>query len=132
MQEDKPITGLQQALLGLAFGLLFLFAIIGIARAQDYPVPPYFKGGTVSPVTVTSTSAMAIPANPHRQYLAIDNESSTATIACSFGGTAALNTAGSFTFTSGTTRVWNSVPVPTEQVNCISSASTSPATVETN
>lgn len=87
--------------------------------------------GSVAAATITNSSAQVVAA-ASRKLLAIDNESTTATIACAFGGTATVNTAGSYTIPPGYTRTWNSYPVPADAVNCISTAATSPATVETN
>ena len=86
--------------------------------------------GTVSAATITNTSATVVAAAT-RRFLLIENESSAATIACSFGGTAALNTAGSFTILPNTSRKWSDYPVPSEALNCISGVASSPATVET-
>jgi len=85
--------------------------------------------GLTSAATITNTSAQVVAA-ASRQFLVIDNESTTATIACNFGGTAAINTAGSFTIPPGSTRTWASYPVPADTVNCISSVASSPATIE--
>lgn len=85
--------------------------------------------GTTSAATVTNTSTQVLAA-ASRQFLAVDNESATASIACRFGGTAALNTAGSWTIPPGATRTWLNYPVPAEALNCISSVASSPATVE--
>ncbi len=90
---------------------------------------PSASTGTVSAATITTSSTQFLAAASSRTLLAIDNESTTATIACRFGATAALNTAGSFTIPAGATRTWNSYPVPIEAVNCIASAS-APATIE--
>lgn len=92
---------------------------------------------TITPVTVTSASAQALAASVGpRTYLAIDNESTTADIACSFGGAAALNTAGSYTIPAGATRVWGPVgvgrPLSGAAINCISGATSSPATIESD
>lgn len=84
--------------------------------------------GTTSPVTITSSSATYAAAAP-RQYISISNQSATATISCRFGGTAAINGAGSYDLAPGVTRVWNSQPIPSDVFNCISSAATSPATL---
>lgn len=80
-------------------------------------------------VTLTSTSTAVIAAGP-KKFIAIDNESGSTSIACSFGGTAALNTAGSFTIPPGSTRVWNSVWIPSDAVQCISGAASSAATIQ--
>lgn len=107
-------------------------AALLVTSAHAQTVGPQTKAKTTSPVTVTSTSAQVLAAGQVTQLLAIDNESSSATIACAFGGTAALNTAGSFTIAPQNTRVWNSAPIPNDAINCISSASTSPMTLEYN
>ncbi len=93
------------------------------------PPTPSSLTGTVQAKTITNTSAQVLAAAA-RTLLAVDNESATATIACAFGAVAAINTAGSFTILPGNTRTWVNYPIPTEALNCISSAATSPATVE--
>lgn len=102
-------------------GLLLLVssAAMGAATASS----------TTSAITVTSSS-VEYSATAPRQLIAISNESTTATIACRFGGTAAINTAGSWTIPAGATRVWSSPPIPSDSFKCISSAATSPATLE--
>lgn len=87
--------------------------------------------GSVSAATITNSSAQIVAA-ASRRLLAISNESASASIACSFGGTAALNTAGSFMIPPLSTRTWVNYPVPADAVNCISSVASSPATVEAN
>lgn len=87
--------------------------------------------GTTHAATITNSSAQLV-AGANRTLIAIDNESTTATIACNFGGTAAINTAGSWTLTPGQTRTWKTDPIPGDAINCISSAATSPATYEVN
>ena len=110
--------------------LAALLCCLGVA-ASARPGDPR----TVSSVTVTNSSAQALgsAAGP-RLFLSIDNESATATIACSFGGTAAANTAGSYTISPGITRVWGPVstdmPLSGAAINCISSVASSPATIE--
>lgn len=85
--------------------------------------------------TITNSSAVAVVIPTQAVYLSIDNESTTATIACAFGnGSAAINTAGSYTVPAGATRVWDFGPrqniLPSGNLNCISSAATSPATID--
>ncbi len=87
--------------------------------------------GSVSGKTITNASTQTLAAAP-RQLLAIRNQSSTATISCAFGIAAVIGQAGGFDMVPGSTTVWNSYPVPADAVNCISSAATSPATVEAN
>lgn len=104
-----------------AVALLVLLAVMPVARAAN-----------AIAVTVGASSAQALAApGIAYNFLSIDNESATATIACSFGGAAALNTAGSYTILPGQTRVWNAPGWHTNQaINCIASASSTPATIE--
>lgn len=51
-------------------------------------------------------------------------------IACSFGGTAALDSAGSWTIPPGETRTWNGSFVPAEAIDCIAGAVATPVTIE--
>lgn len=92
---------------------------------------PASTTGSTDAVTVGTTSSQALAAAAGiRRFLAIDNESMTAAIACAFGGAAALNTAGSWTIPPGMTRTWNGTFVPSDAVNCIASAAGTPVTVE--
>lgn len=93
--------------------------------------PPSSVTGSVTPATIGTSSAQVLAAGS-RRLVTIDNESATATIACAFGATAAINTAGSYTIAPGYTRVWDKYPVPADAVNCIASAASTPATVEAN
>jgi hypothetical protein len=76
------------------------------------------------------TSPSTVLAARNRGMLVLDNESATATIACAFGATPALNTAGSWTLPPGTTRSWAGPLVPNEALECISSASATPLTIQ--
>jgi hypothetical protein len=92
---------------------------------------PSTGAGSAGPVTVGTSSATALANSVlGRRFLAIDNESVTATVACAFGATAALNTAGSWTIPPGMTRTWNGSFVPSDAVNCIASAAGTPVTLE--
>lgn len=93
----------------------------------DLDSSPAGSGG----FTITSSSVTYV-APGQRRLLAIHNESATVSIACNFGGTAALNTAGNWTIPSGQTLTFpagGSNYVPSDAVNCISGAATSPATI---
>lgn len=97
---------------------------------QVQPVVPTMRaaGGAY---TITNSSVTYVPQAASRRMIAIDNESTSATIACSFGGTAATNTAGSWTIPPGSTRTWlPPAPIPLDAINCISSAATSAATIQ--
>jgi hypothetical protein len=106
---------------------------VPVATATPLPAspPPSSAVGTVTAAAVGTSSATVL-APGARRLLAIDNESTTATIACAFGAAAAINTAGSFTIPPGQTRMWKDYPVPADAVNCIANAAATPATVEVN
>lgn len=86
--------------------------------------------------TITNTSSAAVNVPGGASSLSVNNESSTASIACALGNaTAALNTAGSYTIPPGATLLWsldsrNGRQVFAGVLNCISSVATSPATIE--
>ncbi len=88
--------------------------------------------GSFTPVTVGTGSAKAMDAATRRSYLALLNQSSTATVACNFGGTAVINGAGSVTLGPLGGFVWDVGFVPPDQINCIASASSTPLTIESN
>lgn len=72
-------------------------------------------------VTVTNASTQAL-ASGARTYLALLNQDSAKTIACSLGGTAVVNGAGSIVLgPNGGGFVWDSANVPGDAVNCIAS-----------
>lgn len=104
---------------------------VSVAKPLPVASPQSSITGSVTAATIGTSSAQVLAA-ASRQLLAIDNESTTATIACAFGAPAAINTAGSFTLAPGVTRVWKDYPVPADAVNCIASAASTPATVEAN
>ena len=106
-----------------------------VSLTNPLPVVPLPNSGagSTSAVTVGTSSAPALGAAVGgRKFLAIDNESQTATLACAFGAAAALNTAGSFTIPPGFTRTWDGTFVPNDAVNCIASAGSTPVTIEAN
>lgn len=106
---------------------------VAVTVAKPLPAAPPASSatGTVSGATVGTASAQIL-APAARRFLAIDNESTTATVACAFGGAAAINSAGSFTIPPGVTRTWRDYPVPADAVACIASAAGAPLTVEAN
>ena len=104
-----------------------------VSPTNPLPVLTYAvsTSGTTAPVTLGATSTQVIAGSVNgRRFLAIDNESVTATVACAFGATAALNSAGSWTIPPGMTRTWNGGFVPSDTVNCIASAAGTAVTVE--
>lgn len=118
--------------------LVILALSASLAVAQTTPnrvvtIPATGTGGFTA-VTVGTSSAQALAAAPlpnGRKLLAIDNESTTATIACRFGAAAALNTAGSYTIPAGAIMTWSAPSyVPADVVNCIATAAGTPVTIE--
>ena len=114
-------------MMGIVTALLLVLLALPAQAAQR----------SIVSATIGATSAQAVAAAPggQRVFLSIDNESTTATIACSFGGTAAINTAGSYTIPPGNTRTWtapsaNTYPLNPSAINCIATAGSTPATIE--
>lgn len=103
-----------------------------ISTANPLPSGTVSAGSaTVTAYTAGTSSAQALGAATARvSLLAIDNESPTASIAVSFGGTAALNTAGSFTIGPGQTRTWNAGFAPMRAIDIIASVASTPVTIE--
>lgn len=115
-----------------ASGSVNISGAVAISNGSINVVPQTATGGFAA-VSVGVTSAVALAVRTAPQYLlALDNESTTASLACAFGATAALNTAGSFTIQPGQTRTWSGTYVPLDAVNCIASAAATPLTVEHN
>lgn len=92
---------------------------------------PVSSAATTTAATIGATSAQAL-AGGTRKYLLIKNESASAFIACRFAGTAALNTAGSITLAPYAGFTWEGTFVPSDAINCIASAGSTPATIVTN
>lgn len=93
-------------------------------------IVPLSGTGNVTSATVGTTSAQALAAATRSQILEIQNVSASASVACSLGGTAALNTAGSFQIASGALLVLSSQTyVPGDAINCIASAAATPITI---
>lgn len=85
---------------------------------------------TVTAPSVGVASAQALAAGT-RKYLFIQNVSATASIACrADGGTAALNTAGSFMLPPLASKVWEGSATPSAAITCIASVAATPATIE--
>lgn len=106
-------------------------ALFAVPARADVSLP-VSQPATVIAASVGVASAQALAAATGRRVLlAIDNESTTATIACTVDGTtAALNSAGSWTIGPGATRVWDGTMVPTGPVKCIASGASTPVTIE--
>lgn len=80
-------------------------------------------------VTVTGSSASALAAQAGRVYLSLLNQSATDTISCRFAAAAALNTAGNITLAPLGGFVWDAGVIPTDQLFCISSGTSTPLTI---
>lgn len=85
-------------------------------------------------MTVTNTSAEVLALRVAPQYhLFIKNESASASVAFCLGAcTAALNTAGSITMLPGQWYTSSPAFVPLDSIKMISSAATSPVTIQAN
>jgi hypothetical protein len=92
---------------------------------------PVQTAPTVTAVTVGAASAQAKAAGTFN-YFFIQNVSATASVACQWAGTAALNTAGSFMLPPLAARTWENNSVPNAALNCIATAAATPATIETH
>ncbi len=85
--------------------------------------------------TLTTAPVIVVPGGYHTT-IAIDNESTTIAVACSFLGTPAVNTAGSWTIPFGATRAWSSNPrtgasaIPGTPLKCVAASTTAAITVE--
>jgi hypothetical protein len=101
------------------------------AGALLIPVPiPNAGAMTVTSASVGVASAQALAAGS-RKYLFIQNVSLTASVGCRIdGGTAALNTAGAFMLTPGSSRTWEGSATPNAAITCIASAASTPTTIE--
>lgn len=89
--------------------------------------------GTIAGCTVGTSSTQCLAANSATTHLQLQNNS-TATIACTFSGTAALNSSNSFQLSSGQAANWGVATgwVPTAALSCIASSASSPLYVEYN
>lgn len=91
---------------------------------------PTTGSGSTSAVTVAASAATCLAARTApKTVLAFKNESLTASIAVSLGGTAALNTAGSFTIPPGGLYSFSGSYIPLDIASCIASAAATPLTV---
>jgi hypothetical protein len=87
-----------------------------------------------APCTVGTSPIVCLAAKTTHPYrlMVVDNESTTATIACTDDGTTpAINTAGSYTMPLGTTRTWSAANVEfIGPLTCIASGAATPVTVK--
>lgn len=96
-------------------------ALALILLASGARADPFTRPAITLSVTVGVTSAQASAAHG-RNYLALLNQSNTATIACAFAQAAVLNGAGSITLLPNAGYVFDTL-VPQDAINCIASAS---------
>lgn len=87
---------------------------------------------TVAGCTVGVASAQCVGAAAATQWIQVQNNHATNTVACSWGGTATLNSNSSFMLAPGQTASWgvNTSGVPTSALNCIASGASTPLYVE--
>jgi hypothetical protein len=106
--------------------------VLPSALAADYIQPWGTPGAAGRAATVGTAAVVLLPPQPNRITLSICDESATAQLAISFGGTApAINGAGSYTIGDGQCAVWGMNQfVPPDSVNVIASASGTPITFE--
>jgi hypothetical protein len=104
----------------------------GATNSRNAPTMiPASTTGSVTAATIGVAHAQVLAAAANgRRLLAIANQSATATIACSAGGTAALNTAGSYTIPPLNILTWNGTSVPADAIDCISDTASTPATFQ--
>lgn len=110
----------------------------GFCQAVNSTTPlPVGGSATASPVstpgcTVGTASAQCLAGLATARWLQLQNVHATNTIACSWGGTAVLNAAGSFMLAPGQSASWGLVTsgVPSQALNCIASGATTPLYVE--
>jgi hypothetical protein len=116
---------------GLATLALSLASLPALADTNPPGVTttPNTGTGAYSSATIGASSGALIAAGTAHIFLDIINDSATASMACSFGGTAIINGAGSITLGPLGHRSWEGSFVPSDAVNCIASAGSTPATV---
>lgn len=109
----------------------FLLAalVLGCIASQAFA---YSNPSRYFAFTLGTTSAQILAPGQTNIFLDINNDSATATIACAFNNPAVINGAGSITIPSLTHRSWENKFVPSDQINCISSAASTPITVGYN
>lgn len=103
------------------------------AAAPTYVAP---KGGpyTIAGCTVQTTSAQCLAAGTYN-HVQIQNTSVSASVACSWGGAAALNSSGSVQLAAGQPALWggNTAGAPSGvALNCIASGASTPLYLEFN
>lgn len=87
---------------------------------------------TTAGCTVGTSSAECIAASTANFWVQVQNTHVTNTIACSWGGTASLNSTGSFMLEPGQSASWGVTTsgIPTNALNCIASGASTPLYIE--
>lgn len=96
-------------------------ALAAILLASGARADPFSRPAITLSITVGTSSAQA-EVGHSRNYLALLNQSNTATIACAFAQAAVINGAGSITLLPNAGYVFDTL-VPMDAINCIASAS---------
>jgi len=109
-------------------------AVQGVTGGVAMPVTPKTQAFTFPGCTVGTTSAQCLAASTATNHIQVQNTSTSATLACSWGGTAALNSSSSFQLAAGQSALWGAATsgVPSQALNCISSAASTPVYLEYN
>jgi hypothetical protein len=84
--------------------------------------------------TVGTSSGQCLASSTAVTFVQVENTSASASIACAWGATAVLNSAGSFQLAAGQGASWgvNTGGVPTGALNCIASGASTPMYLEWN
>jgi len=101
--------------------------------AQAWFVQPKTGAFTIVGCNVGTVSAQCLAAGTYN-HVQIQNTHATNAIACSWGGTAALNSSGSVQLAAGQSALWgpNTAGSPTVALNCIASGASTPLYLEYN
>jgi len=91
---------------------------------------PISSTGTTSAATIGTASAQVIAASTVTTGYSICNVSVSAQVACRIGGTAAINTAGSYMLDPGQCLMNSPYILDTGVINCIASVASTPLTVQ--
>lgn len=125
-----------------AFALALLLAVADGAQAAQFTAEVGEKalndlaapGCTVAASDTVCLVAGASTAQGFYRHVQVQNVSASASIACRWGGTAALNTLTSFQLAAGQGALWGPMTagVPLAALHCIASAGSTPLYVESN
>lgn len=111
-----------------------LQALTASANGLQVETTPKTGAFTIAGCTVGTSSAQCLAAGTYN-HVQIQNTSASASVACSWGGTAVLNSSGSIQLAAGQPALWgpNTAGSPSGvALNCIASAASTPLYVESN